>query len=186
MWVEIEGISGAGKTTFTNELRKLYPEAKYVKQIDPDNWAAVYLSQKPTSAGMMLAIILSGYSFRARSKGELVFQDRGIISEMAYLPNARRGINRILDGACRLLEPKADLYILIDTPGEVARERIENRDGREELLGDYIAETETLIERRELYLKLFQKVRKPQLLLSGEKAPGETAGKAAEIIEQLR
>lgn len=78
MIVLIEGIDKAGKTTIVNRLKQIFPSAIFCKNSFKPEGA------DPYDIGRMTGIYLGIYQLAKQSKDQLIFLDRGHITEIVY------------------------------------------------------------------------------------------------------
>lgn len=143
MYIAIEGLDGAGKTTVLEAIRE-YLEKEDIKHIFTREPGGCKLSNKirelilnedmhPITEAYLYASsraeALRNIVMPALERKDWVISDRSIMSSMAYQGAGRDiGINQILEinnMAVGFIMP--DLIIYIDVPVEVALERIKGR-----------------------------------------------------------
>ncbi len=141
MFVTVEGIDGAGKSTLVSALEDRYPDAEFTCE-PTDSWLGDCvrrsISSEDSDPLTDLFLFTADHSDHvgrivrpAVEADDLLFCDRYVDSRVAYQGATLDGrVNRPMEYVRRVHEPwsiEPDLTLLLDLPVEEALERLDSR-----------------------------------------------------------
>ncbi len=141
MFVTVEGIDGAGKSTLVSALEDRYPDAAFTRE-PTGSWLGDCversISDEDSSPFTDLFLFTADHSDHlervvrpAVEAGDLLFCDRYVDSRIAYQGATLQGrVNRPMEYVRRIHEPWSitpDLTLLLDLPVEQALTRLDMR-----------------------------------------------------------
>lgn len=158
-YIVFDGLDGSGKGTVLKAVESRYP-CLNSDSVKPADFAAIYTREPGGTplAEKIRSLLLSKENFMdgvtefflflaqrrsvrkelvepALSRGEIVISDRSDSSTFAFQINGRQlsEMENLFWTTMPFLEPRPDLYIILDLPAEVAAARMEGReaDGEE-------------------------------------------------------
>lgn len=191
MYITIEGIDGAGKTTLVSKLNLAFQERGYkvkkikepfnegIKKIIEDIKECESLPSKDKSLALahLFAtdrLVYSKQIYEKYNKSHILLSDRSKYSSMAYQLDVKFGHNRILN----LTTPEPDLLVYLDIMPQVAMKRIESRGGN---IVDVFEKEEYLQQVYENYDKILWGIRgKPRVLRTDVNVRSEN-----EVFEEI-
>lgn len=177
IWLSIDGVEGAGKTTLAAILRERAPDALLVAEFSDDPvgqllQAAVQKNPHHISPSAMGQSLLFLAEFRTRfdtaiepaiEGGALVLHDRGYLSKYGYQhavmePSMGADATALLDAIFSHLPPP-DLTVMLTAPIATIRARLLGRDGEcDDRRLDFIERAASAMERQSRRLPLVMRI----------------------------
>lgn len=164
--VIVEGVDLSGKTTFINQLENelsRYSSVKIIPSIleDTDNGKLIRkILQDSNTTEQQLRDLIQNYLLNDFLKSNLVYdymfdnvdyiiQDRSIVTSFVYQNFNREEIKRYLHYL--RYQTLDSVYIYLNTPIDVIKERLKNRDGHTEVYESL----DRIVANKERYERLF-------------------------------